>query len=224
MMHYQYHTLEHTYEETINDSLAEKVYELAKKYITYKTDSEGKPVLPWKAVHKNYDRIENGHKYNFYEGKYESAGSSSTSTGTSGEESNYKHYNGDFNEYLKVEYFGKDAANYTMQNVYDKMGAEAEQSVRDIILVYTLVNVFDDVDLSVTDEQVDEFKLTYLWYFYGTIMEEEDYKTALLFDNVFNHILETSEEESDDNKVKYVRLEYNFASDQEDDNKDNSDK
>ena len=215
---YQYDTLEKTYKNEIKQSLAKEVYALAEKYITYKTDEDGKPVLPWKAVYAAYDRIENNHKYEFYEGNYTTSGSSSSSSTAT--ESNYKHYNGDFDEYLKVEYFGNDAAKYTMQNVYDKMGAEAEQSVRDIILVYTLVDLYkEEKDLSVTDEQIEEFKLTYLWYFYGNIMEEDDYKTALLFDNLMNHILEENEE-NEELKVDYIRVKYGFKADDAEESED----
>ena len=205
---YQYDSLEKTYKNEIKQNLAKEVYALAEKYITYKTDEDDKPVLPWKAVYAAYDRIENNHKYDFYEGSYsDSSSSSSTSSST---ESNYKHYNGNFNEYLLVQYFGTNASKYTMQDVYDKMGAEAEQSVRDIILVYTLVEIYnEEKDLSVTDKQIDDFKLTYLWYFYGSIMVEDDYKTALLFDNLMNYILEENEE-AEGNKVEYVRVKYDF--------------
>lgn len=229
MIDYQYDELETAYKSAIKNSLAEKVYELAKKYITYKTEG-GVPVLPKRAVRDAYKRIENGHKVDFYEGSYKATGSS-----TSTSESNYHHYKGDFNEYLKVAYFGKDAAKYTMQNVYDKIGAEAEQAVRDVILVYTLADVFAEKgeDLSVTEEQIDTFRGGYLYWIYENYyggMEESDYMPALLFDNIFNHILEETKEEDykedaeyGKNKVQYLNINYGFESEDEEADEDKKD-
>ena len=205
---YQYETLEDTYESTIKQSIAKEVWALAEKYITPIKNEDGEYVLPKKAVRNAFKRIENNHKYNFYEGNYESDSSSSSSSSSS--ESNYKHYNGDYDEYLKVKYFGSDASKYSVADARDKMTEEAEQSVIDIIRVYTLVSLYgEEKDLSVTDKQIDDFKLTYLWYFYGSIMTEDDYKTALLLDNLMNYILEVNEE-AEENKVDYVRVEYDF--------------
>ena len=200
---YQYESLEKTYENAIKQSLAKEVYELAKKYITYKTDGD-KPILPKKAVREAYERIENNHKYNFYEGKFESEGSTSSS------ESNYKHYHGDFDEFLKVEYFGNKSSNFTVKDARNKMQEEAEQSVRDIILIYSLAEALgEDKDLSVTDKQIEDFKYSYIWYFYGSYMSESDYKPAMLLDNVINYLLEENEDAAG-NKVDYVRVKYDF--------------
>lgn len=227
MTEYQYDELETAYKSSIKTELAKKVYELAKKYITYKTEG-GVPVLPKKAVREAYNRIENGHKVDFYEGNYKS---SSTGSSTSTTESNYHHYKGDFDQYLKVAYFGTNASKYTMQNVYDKIGAEAEQAVRDVILVYVLRDVFasEGEDLSVTEEQIETFQNGYLYWIYENYyggMEESDYMPALLFDNIFNHILEekkddeyVGDEKYGENKVQYKNLVYDFEPEEEADEK-----
>ncbi len=206
---YQYDTLEKTYKNAIKQSLAKEIYALATSdtYIKFKTDGD-KPVLPKKAVREAYKRIENNHKYDFYEGKFESTNSNSS-------ESNYHHYNGIYENYLIAVYAKKDSSVDTVEKAHAKMQAEAEQSVRDIITVYILADFFkDQKDLSVTDKQVDDFKLTYIWYVYGSLMTENDYKTALLFDNVMNYILEENEE-ADGVKVDYLRVKYDFKAEEE---------
>ncbi|MBQ7362855.1 MAG: hypothetical protein IJW48_00220 [Clostridia bacterium] len=217
MKQYQYDTLLDSYKSTLKQSLAEEIFALAKKYMTFKTYEEnGYPILPKKAVQAAYKRIENGHKYDFYEGTYTSSSSSSSSSS----ESNYYHYEGDYDEFLKVEYFSTDAANHTMQDVYDQIGAAAEESVRGVIRMYVIAEAFEEkysADLSVTDEQIDEFKETYLYYLFGSSMEESDYKTALLCDNIFDYILEETAEadyvedaEYGKNKIQYLRVKYSF--------------
>ena len=220
MRAYQYDTLLSSYKSAVKQSLATEIFALANSKITFKkAEGTGYPVLPQKAVNEAYKRIENGHKYDFYEGSYTSSSSSSTSSSSS--ESNYKHYEGDYNQFLKVEYFGVEGAKTaTMQDVYNKIGAAAEQAVRDVITVYVIANAVEEkysTDLTVTDEQIDEFKLTYLYYYFGNSMVESDYVTALLCDNIFNYLL-TETEEADyvtdekygENKVQYTNIKYDF--------------
>ena len=220
MEKYQYNTLLDEYKSTVKQSLAKEIFALAKAKITFKTEENGTPILPWDAVHAAYDRIENGHKYDFYEGSY-SGSSSSSSTGSSNTESNYKHYEGDFDEFLKVEYFGAEGAKTaTMQDVYNKIGAAAEESVRGVITMYVLREALEEkysTDLAVTDEQIDEFKETYLYYLFGNSMEESDYVTALLCDNIFDYLLTETEEDNyvaDEKygnlKIQYVNIKYDF--------------
>ena len=216
---YQYKTLEDTYESTIKQALAKEVWVLAEKYITFIKNDNGEYVLPKKAVRNAYNRIENNHKYNFYEGNYESSGSGSSSSSSSSE-SNYKHYNGDYDEYLKVKYFGSDSSKHSVADAEAKMQEEAEAAVRDIVIVYTLVELYtEEKDLSVTDKQIEDFKLTYIWYFYGNIMTEDDYKTALLLDNLMNYVLE-ADEEAEGNKAEYIRVEYDFKAEDAEETED----
>ncbi len=219
MRKYQYDTLLDSYKSTLKQTLAKEIFALAKKHITFETEENGVPILPKKAVQDAYKRIENGHKYDFYEGSYSSSSSSTTGSSTSSE-SNYHHYSGDYDEFLKVEYFGADAAKHTMQDVYDKIGAAAEESVRGVIRMYVIAGALEEkysTDLSVTDEQIDEFKETYLYYLFGTSMDESDYTTALLCDNIFGYILEETAEadykedtEYGKNKIQYLRVKYGF--------------
>ncbi len=222
MRKYQYDTLLASYKSSLKQSIAKEVFALAKKHITMKKDEAGVPVLPRDAVWAAYQRIENGHKYDFYEGTYE--GTTSDTTGSTGitteKESNYKHYNGDYNEFLKVEYFGLNASKYTMKDVEGKIGAAAEASVAEIIRMHVIANAFEEKygkDLSVTEEQLDEFKDTYIYYLFGSSMDESDYETALLCDNIFDYILEetaeadyVTDEKYGKNKIQYLRVKYDF--------------
>lgn len=222
MRQYQYDTLLDSYKSTLKQSLADEVFAVAKKYMTFKTaEDTGYPILPKDAVWAAYQRIENGHKYNFYEGTYKDTSSSSTTgSSTSKNESNYAHYEGDYNEYLKAQYFTSNLSSITMQDVENKIGAEAEAAVTEVIRIYALADALEEKyskDLSVTDEQIDEFKKTYLYYLFGSSMDESDYKPALVCDNVFNCILEETalddyveDTQYGNNKVQYLRIKYGF--------------
>ena len=200
----QYESLENAYKKSINDSLATKIFALAKKYITYKTE-DGVPVLPKKAVNAAYQRLENNYKYNFYEGTYDD-GNDQTEDVT-----NYKHYEGDLDAYLKAALGLKSTA--TTQNIHDAIGKEAEQSVKDLILVYTLAEVYGEA-VDVTDEDIDEFKQSFqyilLVYQFGEDnIHEEDFIHAIQLDNVLNYLL-TEKEDYEGNKVEYEHIKYDF--------------
>ena len=206
---YQYDTLEDAYKADIKEKLATKIIEYLQKNITYKSN------LPKKAVKNAYDAIMNVHKYNFYEGTY-SSGSSTTSTSS---ETNYKHYNGDFNAYL----IDKVTSNKgTMQDVKDSIQKEAETTVKDIIMIYVFADAVEakwsDADVILTKAEKKQIKkdleTTALLYqqYYGITYNYnvDDSYNAEQFDKAMNYLLELGEEKENDNFVYYKNITYKF--------------
>lgn len=213
---YQYYSFEVAYENAIVKNIATEVFALANKYITYKTDGD-KAVLPKKAVKAAYERIENGHKLEFYTGNFKT--SSSTTNTDEVPETNYRHYNGDYNAFLLAKYPGTKS----IDEVEAKITAAAEDAVRDIVFVYTLKSVFDgSADLDVSKEQEEEFELKggywLLEYQYGKNFSENDYMPALVFDNIFNYLLERKD--NVDNKLVFEHLNYTFKTEEADSSND----
>ena len=207
---YQYDTLESAYKDDIKEKLATKIIEYLQKNITYKSN------LPKKAVKNAYDAIMNVHKYNFYEGTYSSGSSTSTSTSS---ETNYKHYNGDFNAYL----IDKVTSNKgTMQDVKDSIQKEAETTVKDIIMIYVFADAVEakwsDADVILTKAEKKQIKkdleTTALLYqqYYGINYNYnvDDSYHAEQFDKAMNYLLELGEEKDNDNFVYYKNISYKF--------------
>ena len=210
---YQYDTLEDAYKEDIKEKLATKVIEYLKKNISFNDK------LPKRAVKQAYKAIMNVHKYNFYEGNYTS-GSSSSSTSI---ETNYKHYNGDFDAYL----IDKVTSNKgDMDDVKDSIQAEAEKTVQDIIMIYVFADAVEakwDADVKLTKAEKKEIKKnlenTALLYqqYYGinyTYNVDDSYH-AEQFDKVMNYLLELGEEKENDNTVYYKHIEYKTEAEKE---------
>ena len=209
---YRYESLENTYKSAIKKSLASAIYELAQKNITYKKDGD-KYVLPTQAVNEAYDRLINNYEYDFYEGTY----SSSSSSSTTAKKTNYEQYGGKFIDFLRDELSMKTTD--SDDAVYAAIRADAEDAVMDTILIYTLKTACTDKDVSVTEDDVKTFKkgIQYLLLQYQIgedNIKESYYMPALQLDNIFNYFLE-EDENNEDNKVKYVRLEYEFKAEEE---------
>ena len=211
---YRYDTLEKAYKSALKNSIAKEIFALAEKYITYKTNSDGTPVLPKKAVNAAYKRLENNLKYDFHEGNFTSSSSSSSSSSVT----NYVKFNGDFNAYLRDELDLADTAG--KKEIEAAIGAKAEQSVRDIILVYTLAELYGE-DVAVTEEDIDEFKNSWqywlLTYQVGEDnVDDNDYIHAIQLDNVLNYLLEeksVSDKDEDKGAVEYERVKYKIKKD-----------
>ena len=232
----RYDGLEETYKSTIKTSLATEIYKIAKECITYKTDADGRIILPWDAVNEAYKTLMNNHKYNFYEG-------STTISGTS--VSNYTANGGDFNKYLRTTLKLKTTDD--IQKAYDKVGLEAEEVVKEKILVYVIADACNaklNADIKVTNEDIQSYKdqVEYYIYIYQYIgyeqyhgmsaddMPKSDYETVATFDKALNYLLEEKEVEKpenptkEDNIVKYVRITYTFkAADEDKTDDDHSD-
>ena len=203
---YQYDTLEDAYKADLKEKLATKIVEYLEKNITYKSN------LPKKAVKNAYKAIMNVHKYNFYEGKY-SSGTSSSSTST---ETNYKHYNGSFDAYLIDKVTGNKG---NMDDVEKKIQEEAEETVKGIIMVYVFADAVEakwGADVKLTKEEKKEIKKnlenTALLYqqYYGIDYNYnvDDSYHAEQFDKAMNYLLELAEEKENDNTVYYKNIEY----------------
>ncbi len=203
-----YDSLEDAYEKELAKNLSYKVWELAKKNIVYVKAEDGTPVLPWDSVHAFYDRAIEMYKYDFYTGTY------STSSGVS----NYDQYKGDFDAFLKVE-VGLTAT-ATMQQVYDKIGAEAEENARELILVYSMYKAFgEDVALTDEDTAYAENMLAIYEMIYGEgYATLDDFIHAEVINNVMDHLLEIEEREEGetDLTVVFKRLNYVIKSEEED--------
>ncbi len=204
-----YDNLESAYKSAILESIAKEVFKLAQKYVTYEKNEDGTYKLPKSAVREAYKRIENLHKYNFYEGKYTSSSSSSSSTSSSSV-TNYEYYGGDYERYLKVAVGLTSTA--TMQQVHDKIGLQAETAVRELILVYLLADVYD-LPLTKDEKSQNENSLYVVYFGY----DAEDLNHSTQFDKVMNHLLEEKDEDDyaedavyGENKVQYVRITYTF--------------
>jgi hypothetical protein len=208
---YQYDTLEDAYKAKIKTNLATEIIEYLQKNITYKSN------LPKKAVKNAYDAIMNVHKYNFYEGNY-SSGSSTTSTSS---ETNYKHYNGDFNAYL-IDKVTSNKGN--MDDVKASIQKEAEDTVKDIIMIYVFADAVEakwsDADVILTKAEKKQIKKdlenTALLYqqYYGITYNYnvDDSYHAEQFDKVMNYLLELADEKENDNFVYYKNITYKFES------------
>ena len=214
---YTYKTLEDKYLDEIKNNLAKAIYtygaECLTKYLT----------LPRKAVMEAYRRIEDSHKTDFY--------AKPTST-TSTTETNYKKFGGDFDLYLKSVYF-KDDKNYEtipMQKVYDAIGLEAEQAVRDLIFLYVLVDAVSEIygeDVSLTKDEIkdskdqaEQMEQFYMYYLGSTVdFDENDFVHAAQLDKVLDFLLE--EKETDELRVEFEHIKYDFKKDEaEDDSND----
>ena len=200
---YHYDTLEEAYKSDIKTKLATKVIEYLNKNTTFGGE------LPKKAVKNAYKAIMNTYKNDFYEGDYKSS-STSTSTST---ETNYKHYNGDFDSYLLDKVVSNKG---TMEDVEKSIQAEAEQTVKDIILIYVFTEAVENkwsTELSLTKDEKKEIKknlentaLLYQQYGLSFSYNVEDSYHAEQFDKAMNYLLE--EKETEGNAVEYEHIKY----------------
>ena len=187
---YRYYVLEYSYENTVVQNVAKAIYTLAQSEGILEYTGE----LPKKAVKQAYERIENAIKLEFYEMRYDE----STRTVKSDSES-YQHlpyvyavYNGDYDAYLMSKYSGTKS----VEEAEAKIQAEAEEAVREVVFVYALA---DALGIEVSKEQEKEFKQSETYILlkreYGKQFTENDYMPILLFNNIFDYLLERSENE-----------------------------
>lgn len=189
-----YDNLEASYKSTIKTNLSKEIIKLATKYITY-TDK-----LPKRAVKQAYERIEDMHEYNYYQGNYTNADKTTVP--------NYTFY-ASYEEYLK----SKDAlnlnANATMDDCKAAMQKQAEEEVRDLLVVYTLVQYYG---IELTKEEKESAKNNIYVIYLG--VSEEDFLHALYWDKVVNHILTEGDEpaeDAEDQRMSFKYLQYLFT-------------
>ncbi len=192
---YQYNTLEDAYKADINKKIAAKIIEYLDKSVKFEDN------LPKRAVKNAYKAIMNTYKYDFYEGNYSSS-SSSSSTST---ETNYAHYNGDFDAYL-IDKLTSNKGD--MDTVEAAIQAEAEETVKDIIIIYVFANAVEtkwDTDVTLTKDEKKDIKknlentaLLYQQYGLSFTYNVDDSYHAEQFDKTMNYLLEVDESMEDD--------------------------
>ena len=189
-----YDNLEASYESTIKTNLSKEIIKLATKYITY----TGK--LPKRAVKQAYERIEDMHEYNYYQGNYTNADKTTVP--------NYTFY-ASYEEYLKSKDALNLSANATMDDCKAAMQKQAEEEVRDLLVVYTLVQHYG---IELTKEEKDSAKNNIYVIYLG--VSEEDFLHALYWDKVVNHILTEGDEpaeDAEDQRMSFKYLQYLFT-------------
>lgn len=194
---YQYKTLEDKYKADINSKLADAIYSLAKANVTYKQ-------LPKSAVKQAYKAIMNTYKNKFYEGKYSTGTGTSTSTST---ETNYSHYSGNFDKYLIATLTTeKKITENSIEAAEKALWAEAEQTVKDILLIYVLVDYVGEDTVGLTNKEkkdlkkeLEQWSRIYQQYGLSYSYNLDDYVHAAQFDKVFNHLLEEGTPTDDPN-------------------------
>ena len=198
---YNYDSLKNTYYDAISKSIASEILSFLKNNVTINDDA-----LPKRAVKDAYKSLINEYKFEFYTGSYSSS------------VSNYNQYKGNFDSFLMAE-TGKN----TIDEAEAKVMADARLTVKEIMLIYVLV---DMVKAEFTDVNTDEFVITkqekkelkkyvrlfnstYEDYFeYYAQMGLKDYLHVLDFDTEYNamqfnkvmeFLLEREDEAKDEN-------------------------
>lgn len=215
---YQYKTLEDKYKADLNSKLADAIYSVAKANVSYKQ-------LPKSAVKQAYKAIMNTYKNTFYEGQFSTGTGSSTSTSTS-TESNYSHYEGNFDKFLIAKLTSeKKITENSIEAAEKALWAEAEQTVKDILLIYVLVDYFGEDTVGLTNKEKKDLKkeleqLSKIYQQYGLAYSYnlDDYVHAAQFDKIFNHLLEEGtpvddpNNADDQNVVVYENIKYTTTS------------
>lgn len=210
-----YDELDKAYDSEIQADLLIAIYNAINETIKLDLrDEDGWYKLPKDAVEDAYDMYMDMYEYNFYEGLAEGG---STTTDTSDDVTNYDKYEGNFNNYL-IAVLGLDA-NAEEQAIYDKIGAQAEEDVRQRIRVHL---VADCLGITVTDEEIDEFKYNNAGFqsliASGREPSEEDIITAMLANKMFDHLLAIDESKTgDENNLQpvFFNITYTFKVDEE---------
>ena len=208
---YQYDNLEAAYDADVREKLAAAIIDALKANVTF----NGK--LPKRAVKNAYNAIMDAYQYDFYEGKFTSGSSGSSTSLVS--ETNYYHYNGDFNRYLIEKVVNNNGG---MKEVKAAIQAQAEKSVQEVIYIYVLTQMVEEAwhtELSLTKDEKkkleEDLEYTALLYqqYYGYTYEynlEEAFDGAQL-DKVMEFLLEvvTVRNAQGEEADVYIHLDYN---------------
>ncbi len=212
---YKYGVLEASYESALSALLGKEIYALASE-IKFDT-------LPKKAVKEAYKSIINEYEYSFYE--------DTVSTGETDEDgntvyiTNYKKYNGSFDDYLisavnsgisNKEYPTGISEVYSVEQAEDAIQRKAEESVKELMLMYLLVDVIGEDKVGLTKEEKKQYEENYeawksfyesIGYTYPYTLEATLY--AAQFDKIFDYLLETGEK--DGNTIVYKNIGYTLV-------------
>ena len=185
---YQYKTLASTYQNTVVENVMHEIMELAQGYIKYNG------TYPKKALKEAIERVENELKYNFYTGTY-----SGTDT-TLKDKTNYVAFNASYDNYV-IYALGLNTG-ASKAEIEAAIQAKAEAAIKDVILVYTLVdflrnNNLDDVQLTKDEEK--NIKTQVRSY---SNVRESDFRVAYMFEKVFEYFMATDEKGDKPEKVE----------------------
>ncbi len=201
-----YDALEETYFEAINEKIMKAVYAAISKHITVDRSK-----LPKKAVKEAYDKIYEGHKYDFF-----NSASYADST-----YNYYDQYDGDFEAYLMIK-TGTDS----FKSAKKALKEEARDYVEEIVKIYKAAQLFDlvytDEEFEVDYEEKYNATTALIWeYYYGmTYMTEQDLHIAMqaqkLFDALFavNENADGSKVVDENNLFDYKMLKYTIKTDE----------
>ena len=198
----RYDALEATYKSTVKNSVALAFYEKARELIKFKTEGD-KELLPEREVKRVYEELIDNLEYEFYEGTDETSKKSNVAV------------HGTFENYIKSEY---KMTTSDVSAVYDKIMEEARAAVKELVILYTLKDACD-ADVTPSDEDVNSILgLSYLYQLvYGIVIEEEDARHVVLFNNIMNYFLEEVAEDDyaedtvyGENKIQYKNIKYGF--------------
>ena len=171
----QYDSLDAEYRNDVIESVAHEIIHLAQEYIKY----NGK--YPEKALKDAIKRVENELKSNFYTGKY-----SGTDTTLSGK-TNYVAFEGSYDKYAISAL--ELSANATKDDINAAIRTKAETAIKDVILVYTLVDCLNDNGLATIGITEEEEKNIKTQISSSENVREYDLKAALMLDKVFNYFM-----------------------------------
>ena len=208
---YHYDTLDATFRSDIKKALASAISTVLKSESTVTFNK-----LPKKAVNQAYKALMDAYQQDFYEGKYTTTGSS---TSSSVSQTNYEKYEGNFNRYLIAKVLnGKEG---TVKDAKAAVRVMAEDAVKEIMYVYILTEMVEeawDTELSLTKQEKKDFA-DYLEYYayqmslYGQTFTYnlEDAYNGAQFDKTMEFLLtseETTDAESGIEYDKYTHITY----------------
>ncbi len=209
-----YDELDAAYDSEIKADLLIAIYNAIKEVIKLDLrNDEGWYKLPEDAVEDAYDMYIDMYEFNFYEGLAEG---SNTST-TEDDVRNYDKYQGNFNNYLRATLGLK--ADAPEQAIYDQIGAQAEEDVRQRIRIHL---VADCLGITVNDDEIEDFKYNNVGFqsliSSGREPSDEDVITAMLATKVYDHLLAVDESKTgDDNNLQpvFFNITYSFKVEEE---------
>ncbi len=172
------------YNDEIKGNLAAAIW----KVIDEKIESTG---APRKAVKKTYERLMESYKEMFYEDDYDSA------------ETNYNHYNGNFEAFLVAK---TGATEYKWAK--DAVWGEAVVHVKELIKVYIAAEIYGQ---KLTDDEIKEYKKDDAGYYeaYESSYGEINTLAAYQFDQLMDYLLEADTDE-ETGKVTYKNIGYHL--------------
>lgn len=188
-----YDYLRDKYNEEIRMNLAEEVYKLFEKYVVVAD------TLPEKAVEVTFDRLMENYEYDFYNGVYNETT----------KESNYKHFGGNFKDFLKEEITVSHGITVTSYDLaVQQVKIDAADYVKPIIRIYALSDAYE---VRVSDEEFEEYKESEDGTYNADAFNygENSALYAYQFDKLMNTFLAYTEAE--DGSYAYTKVKFTLA-------------